>query len=232
MRERVVVSGGSGGIGAALCRILADKGLEPVVGYASGRQRAEALAREIGGAALALDLMRPEAIDAAVDALAEGPPIAGVVLAAAPAPSLARFGRIDEAEMERSWRIQVLGPQRLLAGAIKRWLRPRKRGVVLGVLSAAMGAGDGSGAMASMGGYVIGKYGMQGVLAACAADHPWLAVRSLSPGFTRTAMLETFDARFVAKLDEAGRVGEPEAVAQDIADVFLDALPERGEPPR
>ena len=136
MAERVVVSGGSGGIGGALCRILAAKGFVPVVAHAAGRERAEALAKETGGEALALDLTDPSQIDAAVERLArpsDGAEVAGLVLAAAPPPSLARFGRLSAEEMERNWRVQVLGPQRLLAAAVQAWFRPRKRGAVVGV---------------------------------------------------------------------------------------------------
>lgn len=222
MVERVVVSGGSGGIGGALCRELAGKGLVPVVGYASGRERAEALARETGGEALALDLTSKAQIEAAVARLSEGAAVTGLVLAGAPTPSLARFGRLKAQEMDLNWQVQVLGPQRLLAAAVQAWFRPRKRGVVLGVLSAAMGRN--SAAMSSMGAYVIGKYGLAGVLAAAAADYPWLEVRSACPGFTDTPMLRAFDARFVDGLRRDGRVAKPEHVAAEIADELLAAM--------
>jgi len=43
-----VVVGGSGGIGSGICRRLAADGHRVVVGYASGRERAEALVAELG----------------------------------------------------------------------------------------------------------------------------------------------------------------------------------------
>lgn len=44
-----VVVGGGGGIGSAICRRLAADGHAVVVGYAASRDRAEALANELGG---------------------------------------------------------------------------------------------------------------------------------------------------------------------------------------
>ncbi|MDH3301625.1 MAG: SDR family oxidoreductase [Acidimicrobiia bacterium] len=44
-----VVVGGGGGIGSAICRRLAADGHAVVVGYATSRDRAEALANELGG---------------------------------------------------------------------------------------------------------------------------------------------------------------------------------------
>ncbi|WP_299908403.1 SDR family oxidoreductase [uncultured Paracoccus sp.] len=44
-----VVAGGSGGIGAATCRLLAAAGATVVVGYRSGEDRARAIVAELGG---------------------------------------------------------------------------------------------------------------------------------------------------------------------------------------
>jgi 3-oxoacyl-[acyl-carrier protein] reductase len=72
-----------------------------------------------------------------------------------------------------------------------------------------------------MGAYVIAKYGMAGLLALLAADYPWLSVRSVSPGYTETRMLEAFDPRFL----ELQRTRQPfhtpeEVAAQVLAEVI------------
>jgi 3-oxoacyl-[acyl-carrier protein] reductase len=48
--KRVVVTGASGGIGSACARLFAAEGAQVVVHYHRGRERAEALAAELGGA--------------------------------------------------------------------------------------------------------------------------------------------------------------------------------------
>ena len=62
--KRVVVTGASGGIGAACARAFAAEGARVVVHYNRGRERAEAVAGELGGAAVVqADLTREADVD-------------------------------------------------------------------------------------------------------------------------------------------------------------------------
>lgn len=218
----VLVSGGSGAIGGAVCALLAGRGFVPYVGYGRNAEAARAVAGRTKGVALALDLADTESIDrAAGDIAARAEPLAGVVLAASPYPEIGPFGKITAEQMERQWRVNVLGPQRLLAELVRRSFRERRQGSVVAVLSGAMGA-NGAGAAPGMGAYTIAKYGLEGVLAVLAADCPWLRVRTVKPGFVETPMLTAFDDRFL----DAQRAKAPFLTAeQAAADIVAAGFP-------
>lgn len=192
-----LVSGGSGGIGAAVCEQLAARGCAPVVGYHRNAAAAAAVAQRTGGRPLALDLGDEASILVAVAQLEAAPMLCGVVLAGSPPLTLGPFGKISADDLQQQWQVNVLGPQRLLAELVRHCFRRHKRGAVVGVLTRAMGEGI-AGAASGMGAYVIAKHGMAGVLAALAADCPWLRVRAVKPGYTETPMLAAFDERFLA----------------------------------
>jgi NAD(P)-dependent dehydrogenase (short-subunit alcohol dehydrogenase family) len=217
------VSGGSGGIGSAVCDRLALRGLTPVVGYCRNREAAERVAMRTGGTALALDLTSTSSIASVCDELAARESnLAGFVLAGSPPPTIGPFGKITAEDMTRQWQVNVMGPQLLLAGLVRRCFRRTRSGSVVGVLTRAMGTGIGT-AASDMGAYVIAKYGLAGVLAALAADYTWLRVRSVSPGYTETPMLSVFDNRFLALQRERQPFQTPDEVARQIVEEALGA---------
>ena len=68
----MLVTGGAGGIGSAICRAFAAEGARVAVHYHSAREAAETLADEIGGIAVGADLRDPVVTDALVPTAVDG----------------------------------------------------------------------------------------------------------------------------------------------------------------
>lgn len=71
MAKTALVTGGSRGIGAAVARRLAADGCRVAVNYNTSKERAEALAAEIGGIAVQADVADPAQAAAMVDTVLE-----------------------------------------------------------------------------------------------------------------------------------------------------------------
>ncbi len=71
MKKIALVTGGSGGIGSAVCRSLAAAGCTVGVGYFRNKAGAEALAAELGGFPAYADVSKPEEVEAMFAAAGE-----------------------------------------------------------------------------------------------------------------------------------------------------------------
>ena len=108
MKRRALVTGGSGAIGAAICRRLAADGCEVIV-HANGRlDAAEAVAREIGGRAVAFDVTDGAATRSALEALVEEAPIQ-VLVNSAGIHDDAPFPGMSEAQWHRVLDVSLNG---------------------------------------------------------------------------------------------------------------------------
>ncbi len=219
----LLVTGGAGGIGAALCRRLPALGFIPIVCYYRSVDDAIRLATECGGHAIFIDMCDAESIETAIEEIGTTISIgtlAGVVIGASPPPELLPFGSLDSEHMLNQFIVNVIGPQILLAGLIKKHFRKVRSGIVLGILTQAIGD-DATPPATGMGAYVVAKTALKSLLSVCAVEYPWLKVRTVSPGFTRTKMLDTFDPRYVEMIEKRSTISSPDDVAKMIIEQIL-----------
>jgi NADP-dependent 3-hydroxy acid dehydrogenase YdfG len=127
-----VVTGASSGIGAATARALAADGFEVVLG-ARRLDRLQALAEEIGGRAIALDVTDPGSVAAFVD----GVPACDVLVNnAGGALGLTSISESEEEQWRAMYESNVLGTMRMTR-ALLRALVASGDGHVVGVTSIA-----------------------------------------------------------------------------------------------
>ena len=101
-----IVTGGASGIGAASVRQLAAKGAKVVVADLNA-EKGEALAKEIGGMFVSVDVTKTDQVQAAVDAAREAGPLRVLVNSAgigSAARTIGRDGTIDSAHDLDIWK--------------------------------------------------------------------------------------------------------------------------------
>lgn len=181
----ILVTGGGAGIGAAICRTLADRGWRVAVTDVD-RVAAERVAAAIGGVGLALDVTDRASIVAAADAAeaALGPIDAWVSNAGV--STMARFVDITESEWDRNVDVNAKGPFLCGQEAARRFIA---RGVPGIIVNTASMAGK-RGAAPFLAHYVASKFAVVGLTQAMAAELATHGIRvnCVCPGYVATGM--------------------------------------------
>lgn len=220
---RALVTGGSGGIGEAICRRLAVDGLEVIVHAGSRPERAGAVVEEIrsaGGRAEAVqfDLTDDDVVAAAMEELVADQALPVVVHNA----GLHRDGPMAGQSMA-DWRevieVNLNAFQRVVQPALIGMARSRW-GRVIAVSSVAARLGN-----RGQTSYAAAKAGLHGAVRSLAREMASRGVTAnvVAPGLIDTPMLaEIFTEAEIAAMVPAGRVGRAEEVADLIAFLCSD----------
>ncbi len=209
MKKIALVTGGSGGIGSAVCRRLAADGYTVGVGYFRNQAWAEALAREIGGFPAYADVSRPEEVEAVFAA-------AGEVELLVVSAGIAHYGLITDLSYD-DWRelmaVNLDGAFLCCRAAVPGMVR-RKRGNI--ILISSMWGQVGASCEAA---YSASKSGLIGLTKALAKElaPSGIRVNCVAPGVVRTPMLKDFSEEDLENLrleTPLERLGEPEDVAE------------------
>ncbi len=208
-----LVTGGAGGIGAAICRTLAGEGATVAVGYGTSGKAAESLAGSLSGAghgaaAFGADMEDPSAPAGLVDSVeAAFGPVEILIVNHGLAVKRA-YEEVDAAEFDRTLAINLRAPF-LLAQRVLPEMRRRRFGRIVFISSAAAFRGGVIGPD-----YASSKAGLHGLThflaSRCAGDG--VTVNAIAPGFIETPMLPGAPEELAASVP-MGRVGSPEEVA-------------------
>jgi uncharacterized protein len=213
IRRVAVITGGSSGIGAAIARSLAAREWRCVL-LARGRERLEAISREVDGEIELCDVSDREQVERAAAAIAERHPAIQLLVNNAGIPGRSDFLRADPELIETVLRTNYLGSVWCLRAFLPALERGRPSRVV-NVVSVA-----GTVAFPPSGPYSAAKHAQLAFSRATAAQlgSRGIRVHTVNPGFIETegfpqsALLRS---RFLRRL-----VVEPEHVAEHVIGVL------------
>jgi 3-oxoacyl-[acyl-carrier protein] reductase len=204
-----LVTGGSGGIGAALSERLAAAGATVAVHYSSNREAAERVVAATGGAAFQADLRDAAAPERLVDAVERELGPVDVLAANAGLSQPARFEDVDAAAFDETLAVNLRAPF-LLARRVLPGMRERGFGRVLFTSSVAALTGGIVGPH-----YASSKAGLHGLTHFLAARvaRDGVTVNALAPALIEETAMLPGDPGELAQRVPVGRLGRPDEVA-------------------
>jgi 3-oxoacyl-[acyl-carrier protein] reductase len=216
-----LVTGGSGGIGAVLCRRLAAEGMAVAVHYRDRAELARSIADEIvdsGGRAIAVpaDLLVPRGSDLLVDQVERDLGRVDALVANHGLAHRATFDEVDAGAWDETLAINLRAPF-LLARRLLPGMAERGWGRVLFVSSVAAFTGGIVGPH-----YAASKAGLHGLthhLAARVAESG-VTVNAIAPALIEHTDMLPGDPGYLARAIPVGRLGRPEEIA-DMAVAML-----------
>ena len=222
--RRALVTGGSGGIGAAICRALAADGVHVVVHANRRLERAQSLAAELADAggnanAVAFDLADDVQVKAAVEVLLATGPIQILVNNAGMHRDALMAG-MDAATWHDVIDTNLNGFFRITQPLLLPMVRTRW-GRIVNISSVAGQAGN-----RGQANYAAAKAGLHGATKSLAQELAGrgITVNAVAPGVIDTGMAEaSFPIDKIKAMVPAGRAGRPEEVAALVAFLASDA---------
>jgi 3-oxoacyl-[acyl-carrier protein] reductase len=222
MTRVALVTGGSGGIGAATCRALSADGFHVLVGYGGNADKAAAVAADCAGDAepLHIDVTDEDSVAAAVKHGTEVGTLAVVVNNAGVADDDLLL-RLDPARFDRTIEVNLRGAYLVSRAAMRPMLRAR-HGRIISVASVVALRGN-----VGQTAYAASKAGLIGFTKSLAREvaRKGITANVVAPGFVATAMTDGLgDTARESLVDMAptGRAVEVDEVAAAIRFLAAD----------
>ncbi len=211
--KTALVTGGSRGIGRAVSQRLARDGFHVVINYRSNHGEAQKTLESItgsGGSAelCPFDVTDKTAVAAALEPLLERSPVHTLVFSAGVhEDNLLVF--MSEEQWERVLTTNLQCFYYVVKPVVKQMLLKRAGRVIV------ISSTSGESGVAGQVNYAAAKAGVIGAAKSLALEcaKRGVLVNAVTPGFIKTAMVESMDAKQLSARIPLGRLGEPEEVA-------------------
>jgi 3-oxoacyl-[acyl-carrier protein] reductase len=213
-RNIALVTGGSRGIGRAICLDLAKSGSYVVVNFRSNKKAAEEtleLIHQAGGMGetVCFDVADPAATGQSIDALLMRHEAIDILVNNAGEAADSLFALMSSEEWTKVLNTSLQGFYHVTRPVLMKMIS-RKRGSIVTISSVSARLGQ-----RGQTNYAAAKAGLEGASRALASEVARLGIRVnvVAPGLIETGMIQDISSEFIKQIIPMGRVGLPEEVA-------------------
>ena len=215
MKKVVLVTGGSRGIGKAICEKFATEGYSVAVNFEKSEEKAKALAEKIGGKAFYADVSDYNAVSRMFDEIEKEMGEVSVLINNAAISTFGLFQDCSDEEWERVFGVNVKGVFNCSKRAVGNMLKNQSGSIVN--ISSIWGVTGGSCECH----YSATKAAVIGYTKAMAKElgPSGIRVNCVAPGAVDTEMNARFskeDLEAVAEESALGYIGKPEEIAEAV----------------
>ena len=215
MKKVVLVTGGSRGIGKAICEKFATEGYSVAVNFEKSEEKAKALAEKIGGKAFYADVSDYNAVSRMFDEIEKEMGEVSVLINNAAISTFGLFQDCSDEEWERVFGVNVKGVFNCSKRAVGNMLKNQSGSIVN--ISSIWGVTGGSCECH----YSATKAAVIGYTKAMAKEFgpSGIRVNCVAPGAVDTEMNARFskeDLEAVAEESALGYIGNPEEIAEAV----------------
>jgi len=213
--KKVIITGGSRGIGAAVVRMLTESGVHVAFLYEKNENAARAIARSTGAVPVRCDISDRDQVFRAYEEAKKAVGMIDSVVSCAGIAQQALFQDVTGSDWNKMIGVNLSGAAYLAQAALPDMISEKKGSIVFvssvwGEVGASMEAH-----------YSASKAGLIGLMKALSKEvgPSGIRVNAVTPGVIRTDMLNCFDEETMRQLaDETplGRIGTPGDVAKAI----------------
>lgn len=219
MKEYILVTGGSGGIGFEVCKELTKKDYYIIMIFSKKLKVLNDLKKYPNIIPLRMNLKDLKSIELALiklkDIFKRNSKFEKIILCASPVPKISPILKSESKELFTHFRISVIGHHFLLKNIINSYFKKNRKGQIITVLS--KGIVKEKKPAKYMGPYLIAKFALKKLVTILQIENPWIKIKNIYPSFTDTRMLNSMDKDYITLIKNHEKINSAKKIAKQIA---------------
>lgn len=223
IKDYVLVTGGSGGIGSEICKELSKLGYYSIMCYSKNFEDITKLKKNKFIIPLKIKLDNNNSINKAFKSLQsiirKDDKFENIILCASPQPIILPILKCNSKEFLKHFNVSVIGHHQIISKIINFYFKRFRKGKILSILS--KGINDQKKPAKYMGPYLIAKSGLKIMLQIIKEENSWIKISNIYPSFVNTKMLSSLDKDYIKVTKNNEKILSKKEISNKIIEKFL-----------